>query len=164
MMLTYVWGEISGSCFRCALYHSTCATEVSCRRRAREAHSCALSPLSHRLGHAGWQDQGLHVKHDLPNIPPSGHPHPTGFVAHFPHPSRHSQRGNLLVSGNHLVPDLSPPFSQCAGSTPCICLFFHGHCGGTKCLVNPWYPTWHHHSHNALGAHVSLPLFSWALK
>src|SRR5215471_13528838 len=27
-----------------------------------------------------------------------------------------------------------------------------------------WYPTWHHHSHNALGAHLSLPLFSWALR
>src|SRR5215831_10619225 len=27
-----------------------------------------------------------------------------------------------------------------------------------------WYPTCHHHSQNALGAHLPLPLFSWALR
>src|SRR5215471_17521755 len=27
-----------------------------------------------------------------------------------------------------------------------------------------WYPTCHHHSQHALGAHVYLPLFSWALR
>ena len=27
-----------------------------------------------------------------------------------------------------------------------------------------WYPTCHHHSQNALGALLSLPLFSWALR
>ena len=29
---------------------------------------------------------------------------------------------------------------------------------------NRWYPTCHHHSQHALGAHPHLPLFSWALR
>src|SRR5262249_56722162 len=30
-----------------------------------ETHSWALSPLSHRPGHEGWQDHSAHLQHDL---------------------------------------------------------------------------------------------------
>jgi hypothetical protein len=29
-----------------------------------DTQCCALPPLSHRLGHEGWQDQSAHLKHD----------------------------------------------------------------------------------------------------
>ena len=29
-----------------------------------DTQCCALPPLSHRLGHEGWQDQSVHLKHD----------------------------------------------------------------------------------------------------
>ena len=34
---------------------------------------------------------------------------------------------------------------------------------GAPCTATTWYPTCHHHSQDALGAHLHLPLFSWAL-
>src|SRR5262249_60097296 len=42
---------------------------------------------------------------------------PTGFVGCLWQSKGAEKGSNLAVSGNHLVPDLSPPFSQCAGST-----------------------------------------------
>src|SRR5262249_2269753 len=33
----------------------------------------------------------------------------------------------------------------------------------SRCPAITWYPTCHHHSQDALGTHLHLPLFSWAL-
>jgi len=49
--------SVTRSCFRGALYHSTCHADAFFRRKRHDTRSCALFPPLHRPGHEGWQDQ-----------------------------------------------------------------------------------------------------------